>query len=160
MAKVGRPKKRAARPFEDDELDPYRIVNANSNARDPATYDEDLIRDLAAHGCAIYEIAAICGFSESHFHELKKKYPAIQEAINLGKAQLHKSLRKKQIEVALEGNPQLLIHLGKTELGQNDKIEVNQNVKAEVEYEVRFGEAIEKSNQTSEASSSSSDSSE
>jgi hypothetical protein len=124
------------------------------------TYDLDEIEQLAKNGCTVYEIAAISGFSEGYFYELKKLDPGINEAIEKGKADMHMSLRKKQIEVALEGNPQLLIHLGKTELGQNDKIEVNQSIKAEVEYEVKFGEAIEKGDQASETSSSTSDSSE
>ena len=123
-------------------------------------YDLDEIEQLAENGCTVYEIAAICGMSEGYFHLLKRQDPAIHEAIERGRACMHMSLRKKQIEVALEGNPQLLIHLGKTELGQNDKIELNQNIKAEVEYEIRFGEAIEKGDQASETSSSSSVSSE
>ena len=144
-----------------DEPDPYAWPdNSGPGRRVSVTYDEEKIEALASVGCPIYEIAALCGFSESHFHELKRRYPGIQEAINRGKANMHKSLRKKQVDLALEGNVQMLIHLGKTELGQNDKIEVNQNVRAEVEYEVKFGEAIEKSNQTAEASSSASDSSE
>lgn len=73
---------------------------------------------------------------------MKKRYPGIQQAIDEGKANLHKSLRKKQVEVALDGNPQMLIFLGKAELGQTDRVEVNSNVKAEVEYEIKFGEPI------------------
>jgi hypothetical protein len=141
------------------EPDPYAWP---SQGRTQVTveYDEEKIEALASVGCPIYEIAALCGFSESHFHELKKTYPDIQEAINRGKANMHKSLRKKQVDLALEGNVPMLIHLGKTELGQNDKIELNQHINAEVEYEIRFGEALEKDNQTSEASPSSSDDSE
>lgn len=143
------------------EPDPYAWPSVRKPGRPISVeYDEEKIEALASVGCPIYEIAALCGFSESYFHELKKRYPDIQEAINRGKANMHKSLRKKQVDLALEGSVPMLIHLGKTELGQNDKIEVNQNVKAEVEYEVKFGEAIEKGNKTSEASSSSSDSSE
>ena len=138
------------------------IAERKKNMGRPAkkTYDLDEIEQLAENGCTVYEIAAICGFSEGYFHALKRQDPGIHEAIERGKANMHMSLRKKQIEVALDGNPQLLIHLGKTELGQNDKIELNQNIKAEVEYEIRFGEAIEKGDQASETSSSTIDSSE
>ena len=122
-------------------------------------YDLELIKELASKGCTGYEIAALCGYSEGYFYEMKKADPRIQEAIDHGVADLHLSLRKRQIDVAMEGNPQMLIHLGKVELGQNDKIELNQNIKAEVEYEVKFGEAIEKGDQASETSSSSSNSS-
>jgi hypothetical protein len=85
-------------------------------------YDPELIRALAAVGCTVYEIANQCGFSEQNFHDLKKKYPEIQEAIDQGKSELHKSLRKKQIDIAMEGNVPMLIHLGKTQLGQSEKL--------------------------------------
>jgi hypothetical protein len=85
-------------------------------------YDPELIRALAAVGCTVYEIANQCGFSEQNFHDLKKKYPEIQEAIDQGKSELHKSLRKKQVDIAMEGNVPMLIHLGKTQLGQSEKL--------------------------------------
>jgi hypothetical protein len=141
-----------------DDPDPFEIPSGVKGNQEIIEYDEDLIRELASHGCTIYEIAHICGFSESHFHELKKRYPGIQQAIDEGKANLHKSLRKKQVEVALDGNPQMLIFLGKAELGQTDRVEINQNVKAEVEYEIKFGEPIkadEEDDQAPETTSSS-----
>lgn len=109
---------------------------------DPITYDEDIIRELAASGCTLKEIAHICGFGEPHFHELRKRYPDIQKAIDLGRSTLHKSLRKKQVEVAMDGNPQMLIHLGKAILGQNDKIAIDHNVQGEIEYEITFGDPV------------------
>ena len=136
------PKEKKPRKAKFDDPDPFEIPSGVKGKQDIAEYDEDLIRELASHGCTIYEIAHICGFSESHFHEMKKRYPGIQQAIDEGKANLHKSLRKKQVEVALDGNPQMLIFLGKAELGQTDRVEINQNVKAEVEYEIKFGEPI------------------
>lgn len=156
---MARPRKETNRKKFDDP-DPWAIPDTSRGRKDIAEYDEELIRNLAEHGCTIYEIAHICGFSESHFHEMKKRYPGIQQAINEGKAHMHRSIRQKQIEVALDGNPQLLIFLGKAELGQSDKMEIDHNIKAEVEYEVKFGEAIEKNHQASETSSSSGDSSE
>lgn len=136
------PREKKPKKAKFDDPDPFEIPSGVQGP-EPAEYDENLIRELASHGCTIYEIAHICGFGESHFHEMKKRYPGIQKAIDEGKASLHKSLRKKQVEVALDGNPQMLIFLGKAELGQSDRIEINQNVKAEVEYEIRFGEPIE-----------------
>jgi hypothetical protein len=141
-----------------DEPDPYDLTQGQ---RELATYDEELIERLAGHGCTVYEIAHICGFGESHFHELKKKYPDIQAAIDRGKAHLHMSLRQKQVEVALEGNPQMLIFLGKAELGQTDRVEINQNIVAEVEYEIKFGDPTAKDkDKATESASSSTDSGE
>lgn len=145
------PKEKKPRKAKFDEPDPFDIPSGVKGTQVLVEYDEDIIRELASTGCTIAEIAHICGFSESHFHEMKKRYPGIQEAIDQGKANLHKSLRKKQVEVALDGNPQMLIFLGKAELGQSDRIEINQNVKAEVEYEIKFGEPIEANQEDDQA---------
>jgi hypothetical protein len=49
---------------------------------------------------------------------LQKKYG---EEILETRAKRHVALRKKQTEVALNGSPNLLMFLGKHELGQNDR---------------------------------------
>ena len=51
-----------------------------------------------------------CGFAE---YRVKKKEP------------MRVNLRKKQYDLAMEGNPTLLIWLGKNELGQTDKNEIS-----------------------------------
>lgn len=103
-------------------------------------YDTRVIEDLASFGCTLKEIATICGFGESRFRALRKEHPDIQEAIDRGQANLCQKLRKKQIELALDGNPQMLIFLGKALLEQSDKVDINHNIKTEVEYEIVFGE--------------------
>lgn len=152
------PREKKPKKAKFDDPDPFMLPDNSKGPRELIEYDENVIRELAAHGCTIAEIAHICGFGESHFHELKKRYAGIQEAIDQGKAELHRSLRKKQVEVALDGNPQMLIFLGKAELGQSDRIEINQNVKAEVEYEIRFGEPIEADQEDDQASETTSSS--
>jgi hypothetical protein len=154
---VPREKKPKKAKAKFDDPDPFAIPSGVQGP-EPAEYDEHIIRELASNGCTIYEIAHICGFSESHFHEMKKRYPGIQKAIDEGKANLHQSLRKKQVEVALDGNPQMLIFLGKAELGQTDRVEINQNIKAEVEYEIKFGEPIEKDQEDDQATETTSSS--
>jgi cytidylate kinase len=125
-------------------------------------YDPELIRALAAVGCTVYEIANQCGFSEQNFHDLKKKYPEIQEAIDQGKSELHKSLRKKQIDIAMEGNVAMLIHLGKTQLGQSEKLTLagdKENPLAVIR--LRWGDEVEAAEEENNAgrNSSGSDSS-
>jgi hypothetical protein len=121
-------------------------------------YDLDVIERLAGHGCTLKEIAAICGFKESRFRALRKEHPDIQDAIDKGKANLHKNLRMKQVEVAMDGNPQMLIFLGKAILEQSDRVEVNHNVQVKDVYEIKFGKAEEDS--ASEAPSDADDCSE
>jgi hypothetical protein len=104
------------------------------------TYDVKIIENMASFGCTLKEIATICGFGESRFRALRQTHPDIQEAIDLGRANLCQKLRKKQIELALDGNANMLIFLGKALLEQSDKVEIQHNVKAEVEYEITFGD--------------------
>jgi hypothetical protein len=122
-------------------------------------YDVKVIENMASFGCTLKEIATVCGFGESRFRALRQDHPEIQEAIDLGRANLCQKLRKKQIELAMDGNPQMLIFLGKALLEQSDKVEINHNVKAEVEYEVIFGDPTHQSEAT-EASSEATDSGE
>jgi hypothetical protein len=103
-------------------------------------YDLKVIENMASFGCTLKEIATICGFGESRFRALRQDHPEIQEAIDLGRANLCQKLRKKQIELALDGNDKLLIFLGKALLEQSDKVEIQHNLKAEVEYEITFGD--------------------
>ena len=102
-------------------------------------YDLDKIYAYAEVGCTYEEIARLIGISPSNFVALRKDRPEIQEACDLGRSNLHKSLRAKQIDVAIkDGNPQLLIHLGKALLGQSDKLDINQHVTGEVIYDTEF----------------------
>jgi hypothetical protein len=104
-------------------------------------YDLDKIYAYAEVGCTYEEIARLIGVSPSNFVELRKKRPEIQEALDAGKANLHKSLRAKQVDVAIrDGNPQLLIFLGKAILDQRDKMDVNQNVTGDFKIVSRFGQ--------------------
>lgn len=76
--------------------------------------DEDLLLKLATIHCTMKEMVDIMGCSED---TLKNNFSGI---IDKGKAQGKMRLRRKQMEVALEGNPTLLIFLGKAMLGQSD----------------------------------------
>jgi hypothetical protein len=61
--------------------------------------------------------------------------------IDKGRSQLHKSLRRKQLEVALGGNIAMLIWLGKQFLGQTDKQDI-QTTKREIRVRIG-GEPLE-----------------
>jgi hypothetical protein len=87
--------------------------------------DEKSILDLASKGRTLYEIAAYCGVSDD---TLSRNYA---EVIERGRQLMKGSLRSKQVEVAMRGNPQMLIWLGKQNLGQTDKSELTGSIKHE-----------------------------
>jgi hypothetical protein len=77
--------------------------------------DVDLIAKLASIMCSYEEIAMIMNTSVDN---LKKRY---KDIIEKGRAEGKKSLRRKQMEVALEkGDVRMLIFLGKNYLDQKD----------------------------------------
>lgn len=81
--------------------------------------DVELLKKAAAIHCTWHEICSLVGASrrtlEDRFSHI------IEEARSNGKM----SLRRKQFQMALDGNVPLLIWLGKTVLGQSEKVEHN-----------------------------------
>jgi len=75
---------------------------------------------MAACGCTDREIAFILGVSENL---LRRK---ARQALDQGRAQLQKSLRRKQLEMARRGSVPMLIWLGKQYLGQRDRQDILQ----------------------------------
>ena len=78
--------------------------------------DEAIFR-LAAICCTMTEIAAVTGLSVD---TLERRYAEpIKAGREIGKA----TLRREQYRLAMNGNPTMLIWLGKQLLGQADKVE-------------------------------------
>ena len=76
--------------------------------------DPDEVYRLSGIGCTMEEMAHFFGIDRE---TLKYNFlPYIQRA----NSELYMRLRTKQIEVALDGNPTMLIWLGKNMLGQSD----------------------------------------
>ena len=76
--------------------------------------DTDLLYKLANIHCTMKEMVDIIGVSED---TLKRRYAGI---IDKGRAEGKMRLRRKQIEVAMQGNAVMLIWLGKQLLLQSD----------------------------------------
>lgn len=76
------------------------------------------IQSLAAIGCTDNEIATLAGVSEP---TLQRRFDT---ALKAGRASLRESLRKAQVQRALNGSDTMLIWLGKQYLGQRDKQEI------------------------------------
>ena len=76
--------------------------------------DTELLYKLAKIHCTMQEMADILQVSED---TLKRRFAGI---IDKGKAEGKMRLRRKQMEVAMQGNAVMLIFLGKALLGQSE----------------------------------------
>ena len=84
------------------------------NGRPKKKIDKELVEKLATIHCSVKEIADIIG---CHPDTIRNRFSDI---IARGKANGKMSLRRKQMEVALSGQPTMLIWLGKQWLGQSE----------------------------------------
>lgn len=81
-------------------------------------FDKELVGKLASVGCTDHEIGMLCGVSEA---TVKRR---ARRELDLGRANLKKGLRRKQVEVAMRGNVGMLIWLGKQYLGQRERQDI------------------------------------
>lgn len=85
----------------------------------PLTEQEQLmLLHLAAADCSKEGMRLYLKLSNNRFYRLLKE-PEVQEALSKGHELKRTLIRMKQMEVAMEGNPQMLIHLGKNYLDQD-----------------------------------------
>jgi len=84
------------------------------------TIDHKLAHKLAKMACTNEEIAACLNISAKYFYDVIKRDPELSDMIQKGRAEGRASLRRAQWAKALEGNPTMLIWLGKQLLGQSD----------------------------------------
>ena len=109
---------------------------ARTVGRPPAVYaDARTLRQLEQLGkcqCTTRETAGVLGVSHDTLMEFFNDCPEARECYENGKEHGKMSLRRKQINVAMEGNATMLIWTGKQYLGQSDKADVNQHVTLEM----------------------------
>ena len=79
-----------------------------------------LVRKLASIQCTDEEIAAGLGCSQDTLARGRKREPDLDAAILEGRANGRMSLRRAQYRKAMDGNPAMLIWLGKQVLGQRE----------------------------------------
>ena len=82
--------------------------------RNATVVPPDEVEHLASLGCTDAEIARYHGVKED---TLRRHF---EEYLTRGRHQLRTTLRQAQLRVALEGNPTMLIWLGKNLLQQNE----------------------------------------
>lgn len=90
--------------------------------------DEDRVAELAFQGASVNEIALAIGVDDQTLHNRYSKLIAKK------KAERRIWLKEQQNRVAEEGNPTMLIWLGKTELGQAEPVAATNVRKITVEY--------------------------
>jgi len=100
-------------------------------SRPKKNIDENLISELAGLNCSIEEIAKIVGISKT---TLYRSYGTL---IKRGREIVKTSLKRKQYEVAMKGNPALLIWLGKIILKQTEKSKMDGELKIKIIREVK-----------------------
>ena len=101
--------------------------------------DEEQLETLAAIECSLEEMALVLGCSVS---TLQRNF---DQVIEKGRAQGRASLRRRQFELAMNGNVTMLIWLGKVRLGQREKQAVEHSGAVELnvdEIRERFAERI------------------
>lgn len=81
--------------------------------------DEAEIYKMAKEGATLEEMSVTLDASPTLLH---KRYDAV---IKRGQAYLNKSLRRKQVDLALKGDRTMLIWLGKNLLGQRDSLDMS-----------------------------------
>lgn len=91
-------------------------MNKPGAGRPKKVLDERQIRELAALGCSMVEIGIVMG---AHADTIRDNYSA---AMSEGRENGKISLRRAQMKLALDGNAQMLIWLGRFYLNQREEI--------------------------------------
>lgn len=101
-------------------------------ARPKKQIDKVQVRTLAGFGLTAAEIGTALGCSAD---TLERRFAA---SLKEGRDDLNAGLKRKQVEMALDGNTTMLVWLGKQYLGQRDKSDVQQDgdqtLRIQVEY--------------------------
>lgn len=105
-------------------------------ARPRKQVDKDKLFILASLGLTTSEIAAVLEVSSD---TLERNFA---EEMSEGKEKCKASIRRKQFELAMAGNPTMLIWLGKQLLGQKEKSEVSGPNGGPIQHEIRGMKAV------------------
>jgi len=102
-----------------------RFKKGNGAGRPPAPIDKETLDKLLAIGCYLRECAEVLGVSEDAIESwcLREQKLNFTDYKRQKHAKGHANVRRKQYEVAMDGNVPMLIWLGKNWLKQADKLE-------------------------------------
>lgn len=106
----------------------YRQDLRDKNGQRKGKVSKEAVRDLAVIGCTDAEIQRILGVGNEKFEKHR-------ETVNEARANLNRSIKRTQLEVALKNKDRaMLIWVGKQYCGQRDKTEAE--VHGDVNLEV------------------------
>lgn len=103
--------------------DPGPLPEPSKGGQPMADIDELTVYGMAMVGATNVEIAQICRVDET---TIAKRFPKV---LADARANLRKKLRRAQLAKAMEGNPTMLIWLGKQMLGQKDRADMTSDDK-------------------------------
>lgn len=107
--------------------------------RRPRPIDPAQLRALAALGHTREEASSVLGFHRNQLRTRMEADEALQQAWDEGRAEIAGKLRRAQVDLALKGNPIMLIWLGKNMLGQSDRKEITSEVHGQVSFVATWG---------------------
>jgi hypothetical protein len=85
----------------------------------------DVVEELSVFHCSTEEIGYALGICRQTFVTMARRDPELRRRIACGQAKGKRALRQVQFKVALSGNCNMLIYLGKVILGQCPDAEVH-----------------------------------
>ena len=94
---------------------------AGSRSKPKVEFDLEDLERWAAIGCTPEDMAPALGVAPSTLYKHMAENPAVQRAIDDGRATMRRNLRTAQLRAAIAGNPTMMIWLGKQELSQVDR---------------------------------------
>ena len=100
-------------------------------ARPKIEIDAAELEKLASFGMTDREIADFFGVSQP---TISRRFVS---ELTKGRSNLKKSLRRKQVEMALNGNVTMLIWIGKQYLGQADKQETKDTTDTDIDEQIK-----------------------
>ena len=83
----------------------------------------NFVAGLAAIHCTVADAASALKIAERTFYKYLEENEDFKDAWEMGRGEGNVSLRRRQYEVAMSGNPAMLKWLGQNNLGQRDKSE-------------------------------------
>ncbi len=121
----------------------YDLVSSNGGRAKKVLNEQgiQMVEQLARLMCTEEEIGAIINMSCDTIHNEENDL-LFRTAFENGKEQGKASLRRKQYEVAMKGNPTMLVWLGKQYLKQAEKIEADVTDNQKLEEMKAFMEII------------------
>lgn len=114
------------------------LSNPNAAGRPEKPLNWVKLDSLIAMQCRLEEIATAMDISVNQLEERVQKKFGIKflEYFNIKRQNGFTSLRTRQYQLAMSGNPTMLIWLGKNWLGQTDKAELSVNGKVDFNVNV------------------------